>query len=156
MNTPQLPTKPSGHTSEAIRIAPATAGDAEERDIPVAEIGPEPDQPRKYFDEERDKELEDSIREHGQLNAIIVYLTTVPPRYRLLAGERRWRIFRRLGKATIRARVLKEPPDDGKRRELMLIDNELRQDLTDIERGLAYLDFMTRTGCTASALAQKV
>ncbi len=156
MTTHELPPKPNGHIPEAIPIAPSPAGDAEEREIPVAEIDREPDQPRKSFDEQRDKELEASIREHGQLNAIIVYRIPETGRYRIIAGERRWRAFQRLGKTTIRARVLKEPPDEAKRRELMLIDNDQRQDLSDIERGVAYLDFTTRAGCTASALAQKI
>jgi ParB/RepB/Spo0J family partition protein len=147
-----------GSTDKPVPISPASDTGAEERLIPVADTGPDPvtGQPRKSFDEERDKELEASIREHGQLNAIIVYLSTVPPRYRLIAGERRWRVFRRLGRETIRARVLREVPDEAKRRELMLIDNDQRQDLEDIERGMAYREYMTRTGCTASALAQKL
>jgi ParB family chromosome partitioning protein len=146
--------RPDVPIPQAIPLPPP--GEAEERDIPVADIDPEPDQPRKSFDEERDRELEASIRELGQINAIIVYLHLVTRRYRLIAGERRWRAFQRLDRKTIRARVLSEPPDEARRRELMLIDNEQRQDLSDIERGMAYLDFTTRTGCTASALAQKV
>jgi ParB family chromosome partitioning protein len=137
-------------------VAVLAAGDAEEREIPVADIGPDPDQPRKEFDPEREQELAASIREHGQLNAILVYLASVPPRYRIIAGERRWRACQRLGRKTIRARILKELPDEPKRRELVLLENEQRQDLSDIERGLAYLDVLTHKGCTASALAQKL
>jgi ParB family chromosome partitioning protein len=150
------PSSPQAPVPQAVPVAVTAAGDAEEREIPVAEAGPDPDQPRKEFDPEREQELAASIREHGQLNAILVYVSTVPPRYRILGGERRWRACQRLGRKTIRARILKEPPNEAKRRELALLDNEQRQDLSDIERGLAYGDFLTRTGCTASALAQKL
>ena len=154
MTPHELHAKPNGQILP--QAVPVAGGDAEEREIPVAEIGPDPGQPRKYFDPERDKELEASLREHGQLNAIIVYLAAEAPRYRLIAGERRWRAFQRIGKETIRARVLKARPDAARCSLLMLVDNEQRQDLHDIERGDAYLAHLTLTGCTASALAQKV
>lgn len=154
--TSPSPDQTNGHVvPQAFSLAPAAAGEVEERKIPVAETGPSPSQPRKYFDPERAHELMASLQEHGLLNAIIVYPSTVPPRYRIIAGERRWRAANALGWTTIRARVLKERPADDRLWELQLMDNE-RQDLSDIERGLAYLDFMSRTGCTASALAQRL
>ncbi|HWG41143.1 MAG TPA: ParB/RepB/Spo0J family partition protein [Gemmataceae bacterium] len=136
-------------------IGPTVASDAEEREIAVVQIEPE-DNARTYFDLEQLQALADSIATHGLLNAITVYCHTASGRFRLIAGERRWRAVQMLGWTTIGTRVLKEPPDRAKRRELALIENEQRQDLSDIERGIAYLDFMTSTGCTASALAKKL
>ena len=151
------PAKPNSHVvPEAIPASPARARDAEEREIPLAETAPRPGQPRKYFDPERAKELAASLQEHGLLNAIIVYPSPVPPSYRIIAGERRWRAANALGWKTIRARVLKGPLDEARLSEMMLIDNDQRQDLSDIERGVAYLDHRALTGCTASALAQMI
>src|SRR5581483_7812414 len=132
----------------------AAAGDAEEREIAVGEIDPQ-DNVRKHFDQDALRALADNIAANGLLKSIIVYHDPHTKRYRLIGGERRWRAHQLLGRKTIRARVLKQPPDPAKRSELMLIDNE-QEDLDDIERGLAYLDYTSRFQCTASALAQKL
>ncbi len=151
--TPYAPAaSPIGTFPHAAAAAP---GDAEERDIPVADIDAE-DNARKHFDAEQTRALADNIAAHGLLNAVIVYRHPQSGRLRLIAGERRCRAVQLLGWKTVRARVLKEPPDDATRRELALIDNEQRQDLSDIERGLAYLAYMKATGSTASALANKL
>jgi ParB family chromosome partitioning protein len=153
MTTHDPPARANGPAS--IPVALPAARDVAESEITVVQIEPE-DNSRKLFDPEQLRALADSIATHGLLNAVIVYRRPDSDRFALLAGERRWRAVQLLGWQTIRARVLGEPPDEAKRCELMLIDNEQRVDLSDIERGKAYLDFMTRTGCTASALAQKV
>jgi ParB/RepB/Spo0J family partition protein len=157
--TPHAPAaSPIGPVPPALPVVPAAAaapGAAEEHEVPVAEIDPE-DNARKHFDPEQTRALADNIAAHGLLNAVIVYRHPQSGRFRLIAGERRWRAVQLLGWKTVRARVLKEPPDDATRRELALIDNEQRQDLSDIERGLAYLGYMAATGSTASALANKL
>jgi ParB/RepB/Spo0J family partition protein len=150
------PETTNGHIPHALPVTPAIAGDAEERDIPIDETGPAPDQPRKYFDPERDEEMQAGLQEFGQINAILVYLSQEPPNYRIIAGERRWRAAKALGWKTIRARVLKEVPDDARRRLLMIVDNEQRVDLSAIERGLIYRDYMTRYGLTATAFSRQI
>src|SRR5262249_53243751 len=134
--------------------AAAASLDAEERDIPVAEIDPEANA-RKHFDQDGLRALADNIATNGLLKPIIVYYDPHSKRYRLVGGERRWRAHQILGRTTTRARVLRQPPEPAKRDVLMLIDNE-QEDLDDIQRGLAYLDHTTRYQCTASALAQKL
>jgi ParB/RepB/Spo0J family partition protein len=154
--TPHAPAaSPIGPVPQAVPAAAAAPGAAEEREVPVAEIDPE-DNARKHFHPEQTRALADNIAAHRLLNAVIVYHHPQSGRFRLVAGERRWRAVQLLGWTTVRARVLKEPPDDATRRELALIDNEQRQDLSDIERGLAYLAYVTVTGSTASALANKL
>lgn len=163
MNTKEYPASTNGPAPLAALPArerspgfdPAV-GDAEERTVPVVETDPPPNQPRKEFDPERDEELKASLHEHGQLNAIIVYRDPATRRYCIIAGERRWRAAKALGWTTIRARILTEPPDEAKCRFLMLVDNDSRTDLSDIERGVAYAEIISLTGCSARELAQKV
>jgi ParB/RepB/Spo0J family partition protein len=134
----------------------AQAGDGEEMHLLCTECDPDPDQPRRHINEERDNELEQSIREHGQLVSALAYCDPATRRFPMLDGHRRLLILQRLGRKTIRAYVLKEPPDNVRRSEIRLIINEQRLELEEDERGIAYLDHMTLTGITASALATKV
>src|SRR5262249_48462821 len=146
MTAPEL-TKANGNVPQAVPVVPAAAGDAEEREVSVAEIDPQ-DNIRKHFDQEALQVLADNIAANGLLKPITVYYDPQTKRYRLIGGERRWRAHQMLGRKTIRARVLKQPPDPAKRAELMLIDND-QEDLDDIARGLAYLDYTTRYQCPA-------
>ena len=127
-----------GSTDKPVPISPASDTGAEERLIPVADTGPDPvtGQPRKSFDEERDKELEASIREHGQLNAIIVYLSTVPPRYRLIAGERRWRASQAAGLHEVP--IVPVDVSDSDALEIAIIENVQREDLNPMEEAQGY------------------
>lgn len=136
-------------------VTAALVCDAEEREVVVANIDPK-DNARKYFDPEQLNALADNIAVHGLLNALIIYLPPESGRFRLIAGERRLRAVQLLGWKTVRCRVLKEPPDESKRRELALIDNVHREGLSDIELGLEVLGHITQTGSTATALAQKI
>jgi ParB/RepB/Spo0J family partition protein len=148
----------NGHTPPQAVPAALTApiaDAAEERHVPVDEIDTD-EQVRKEFDPDKARELEASFQQHGQLNAIIIYFDPATRRYRNIAGERRLRAARALGWKTIRARVLKERPAGDKLLELQLVENDQRHDLSEMERGKAFIDYMTRTGCTASALAQKL
>ncbi|HWG42860.1 MAG TPA: ParB/RepB/Spo0J family partition protein [Gemmataceae bacterium] len=156
MTTPTT-AQTNGHVvPQAIPVAPSPdeLGDGEERDIPIAEIDPDPDQPRQYFNEDEIQALADSLAADGQQNAGIVYRDPETGRYTLVAGERRWRALQRLGKKTMRVRVLKEPPDKVKWSRLRLLDNELQKQLTRLEKGFAYDNHLTLVGGTASALAQ--
>lgn len=141
----------------AVPVAPVIvpAGEAEERELPVADIDPEGNA-RKHFDAEQLQALADNIAGHGLLNALIVYRDPETSRYRLIAGERRLRAVRLLRWPAVRARILKDRPDEAARRELALIDNLQRQDLSDIELGLECLDYIRRNTSTASALALKL
>ena len=83
--------------------AAAAAGDSDRPvlvEIPVADVTPNPHQPRVHFDEESLAELASSIAQLGVLQPVLV--RRVGERYQLIAGERRWRAARRAGLATCR------------------------------------------------------
>jgi ParB family chromosome partitioning protein len=109
------------------------------QELPVAAIAPNPDQPRREFSPVRLAELAESIRAHGVITPVLV--SPLPPdgdgpRYRLVAGERRWRAAQMAGRATIPALVRAVTPAQAL--ELALIENLHRQDLSPVEEALAY------------------
>jgi ParB family chromosome partitioning protein len=103
-------------------------------EIPVDRIDPNPEQPRRRFDESALASLSDSIEQHGVLQPVVV--RRVGDRYQLLVGERRWRAARAAGLASIPAVVA--DVDDRDRLELALIENVQRRDLNPIELALAF------------------
>ena len=147
------PPTPNGQVPLAMPLA--ALADAHEGEIPVANIDT-PRNARTWFDPEQLQALQDNIAANGLLNPPIVYLDPASGRYALIAGERRLRCIKALGWTTVRARIFKEPPDEAKLRELALIDNVTRQDLSDIELGLDCQDHILRTGISARQLAQKL
>lgn len=104
--------------------------------ISIGDILTNEQQPRLYFNEEKIKELSDSIREHG----IIQPLTVVRKgnRYELIAGERRLRASRKAGLTKVPVIVREDDLDDQKKLELALIENIQRHDLNVIEEAKAY------------------
>ncbi|HET9667835.1 MAG TPA: ParB/RepB/Spo0J family partition protein, partial [Desertimonas sp.] len=107
-------------------------------EISVAEITPNPNQPRVHFDEESLGELADSIGQLGLLQPILVRRTA--DGYQLIAGERRWRAARRAGLATVPAVV--RVSDDVNAVEQALVENLHREDLTALEEAAAYLQLI--------------
>ena len=122
------------------------------RQIDIARIRPNPDQPRKNFDEEKLEELAASIRQHGVMQPLI--LVEQGKDYLIAAGERRWRAAQLAG--------LKEVPalvrllDARQLAELSLIENLQREDLTSLEEAQAFRDLMTGHGYTQEALAERL
>ena len=122
--------------------------------LPVDEISPNPQQPRRRFDEERLKELAESIKQNGLLQPVVV--TRVPGGgYHLLAGERRWRAARSAGLGTIPA-VIREAGTDGEQLALALIENLQREDLTPIEEARAYHQLRVDMGLSQEDVAGRV
>jgi ParB family chromosome partitioning protein len=123
--------------------------------IPIASIDPNPDQPRKHFDEAALRELADSIRERGLLQPI-----TVRPnrkRFEIIAGERRWRAHGLLVKQGhtafrwIAANVA--AMDDNARDLAAIIENLQREDITPIEEANAFKRLIDQ-GMTAEDIAK--
>ena len=102
------------------------------RGIPILEIEPNPDQPRREFDPESMAELEDSIRRNGVITPISV--RKAEKGYTIIAGERRWRAARAAGLSEIPAYVM-EVESDRDAYRLALIENLQREDLNPIKRG---------------------
>jgi ParB family chromosome partitioning protein len=144
----------SGEACHVARQASPGQPDGRLREIPVDEIRPNPDQPRKRFDEEALGSLADSIRERGVLQPIIVRPGAVGG-FELVAGERRWRAARLAGQATIPALVDAKVEGAGSL-ELALIENVVREDLTPIEEARTISVLLHDLNVTATVLAKRL
>ncbi len=111
-----------------------------------------PDQPRKRFDEAALEELAASIREHGVVEPILVRREGT--RYRIVAGERRWRAAQRAGLREVPA-ILREA-SDREAFELALVENLQRADLNAIEEAEAFEVLATDHGLTQEQIAARV
>jgi ParB family chromosome partitioning protein len=120
--------------------------------LPVEAIERNPGQPRKRFEEAKLDELAASIREHGVVEPILV--RKEDGRYRILAGERRWRAAQRAGLREIPA-VLREA-SDREAFELALVENLQRTDLNAIEEAEAYEVLLEDHGLTQEQIADRV
>ncbi|MEV9477985.1 ParB/RepB/Spo0J family partition protein [Aliarcobacter butzleri] len=103
--------------------------------IKVDLIKPNPDQPRKVWNEEKLKELSESIKEHGLLQPIAVNKNS-DGTYTLIAGERRLRAHKLAGLTEIKALILETTKEESKK--LALLENTQRADLSPLEEGFAY------------------
>ncbi len=128
---------------------PLTGGVAE---IALAEIDTHGEQPRLRFDEEPLAELTQSIAAHGVLQPILV--ERVGERYRIIAGERRFRAAQRAGLQRIPAAI--RNPDDDDRTTLALVENIQREDLTPLEEANAYRRIIEATGVSQADLAERI
>lgn len=118
--------------------------------LPVEAIERNPQQPRKRFDEAQLEELAASIREHGIVAPILVRRDGAG-RYRIVAGERRWRAAQRAGLKEVPALV--REASDLEAFELALIENLQRTDLNAIEEAEAYEVLVKERGLTHEAVA---
>jgi len=120
----------------------------------VAEIKPNPLQPRRQFSAESLEELASSLKQNGLLQPVVV--TRAPGGgYHLIAGERRWRAARLAGLARIPA-VLRESVGDVDQLALALIENLQREDLTPIEEARAYHHLRAELGLSQEEIAKRV
>ena len=121
--------------------------------LPLREIEPDPDQPRKTFEQETLSELAASIAEHGLLQPI-----AVRPRpmggYSIVAGERRWRASRMAGLKEVPVRIL--TADEQRAMEMALVENLQREDLNPIEEAKGYRALQDVYGMTQDDVAQSV
>ncbi|MFP3903983.1 MAG: ParB/RepB/Spo0J family partition protein [Armatimonadota bacterium] len=121
-------------------------------EIPLDEIQPNPNQPRREMHEESLQELAASIEEHGILQPILVRRRGGA--YELVAGERRWRAAQRVGLDTISCLV--QDIDDRTSLQVALIENLQRDDLNDIELATGYRQLLDDFGLTQEELAQRI
>jgi ParB family chromosome partitioning protein len=135
-----------------LSTAPAAA-DAELRDLPVDLIAPNPQQPRRNFDEEPLVALAESLKQRGVLQPVLV--RPVPGgTYELIAGERRWRAAQLAGLESIPAMV--RPHDDAESLELALIENMAREDLNPLEEARAVAALVEDLGLTREDVGRRV
>jgi ParB family transcriptional regulator, chromosome partitioning protein len=120
--------------------------------LPVESIRREHGQPRKSFDEERLRELADSIREKGLLQPVLV--RQEPDGYVLIAGERRWRAAQLAGLTEIPALVREATESEAF--VLALVENIQRQDLNPLEEAEGYRRLVEDFGLSQEEVSQQV
>ena len=121
--------------------------------LPISQVQPGLNQPRKRFDEETLADLADSIRVHGVIQPLTVRRLS-SGYYQIIAGERRWRAAKRAGLSEVPAVVIEA--DDKKVMELGLIENLQREDLNPIEEANGYLVLMRDYGLTQEEVSRRV
>ncbi|HSV08663.1 MAG TPA: ParB/RepB/Spo0J family partition protein [Candidatus Binatus sp.] len=145
--------KALGRGLEALLPEHASASPAGvENSVAVSEIVPNPDQPRRHFDEEALTSLAESIRRHGLLQPLVV--RRIAGRFELIAGERRLQAAKRANLESVPVIVRDARPED--RLELALIENLQRENLTPLEEAEAYRHLMDAYGLTQEEIAQRV
>lgn len=147
--------------------APAPSSAAPEKDaaalparggalrLPIGDLMPNPDQPRRHFDDAALAELADSIGRHGLIQPILVRPNPKGPApYEIVAGERRWRAAQiaRLHDVPVVVRAF----SDEDTLAVALIENIQRQDLNPVEEAEGYARLMERFGHTQEAVAALV
>jgi ParB family chromosome partitioning protein len=137
-----------------LAVADDEDADAPElRGVAVELVSPNPDQPRKRFDEAGLQALAESMKARGVLQPILVR-----PRaggtYELVAGERRWRAARMAGLETIAALV--QQRDDAQSLEIALIENMAREDLNPVEAARAVAALVEEMGLTREEVGRRV
>jgi ParB family chromosome partitioning protein len=133
-------------------IEEIASGDRDKNILPISEIRPNPYQPRKNFDQDKLKELAESIREHGVFQPIIVRKAI--DGYELIAGERRLRASKLAGKEDIPAIVVEF--SDKEMMEISLLENIQREDLNAVEEAAAYSQLIEKIGYTQEELAKHI
>lgn len=134
-------------------LDPATAGGSP-KELPIAEIRPNPFQPRTVFKADELKALADSIREQGVLQPVLV-VKAKDAGYLLISGERRLRAAQSLGWQRIPA-LIKAAATDQELAEWAIIENVQRDDLNPLEEARAYKRLVDEFQLTQEDVAKKV
>lgn len=122
------------------------------RELPIASVIANPDQPRRLFDEDALDEMAASIKEHGVLQPIVV--VERDGKYVIVAGERRYRASKQAGLATIPALI--RTLSDQHQLEVSLIENIQRRDLNVLETATAYLKLKDQFNLTLDEIGARV
>lgn len=146
------PYKEAAETKEEPMVQKTKEG-LEFQELPIANVEPNPEQPRTDFDKVKLNELANSINDQGVLQPILVR-KLANGKYQIIAGERRWQASRIARKATIPAVIVEY--DDVKSLEAALIENIQRENLNPIEEAYAYKRLMDKNNYTQAELAQVV
>jgi ParB family chromosome partitioning protein len=121
--------------------------------LPIAQVRPNPGQPRRVFESSALEGLRDSIQRHGVLQPICV--RPAGRGFEIVAGERRWRAARMAGLAEIPVTVVDEARED-RLLELALVENLQREDLDPLEKARAFRELQQSFGLTQADVADRV
>ena len=130
-----------------------TNGSSNLQEVRMDDIQPNPNQPRREFDDDSLQELANSIRQIGLVQPITLR-DMGDGTYTIIAGERRWRASQRVGLVTIPAYI--RTVDDENMLEMALVENIQREDLNAIEVALAYQNLIDGHNLTQDQLSEKV
>ncbi len=130
-----------------------TEGSSNLNEIEIAQIEPNPNQPRREFDQDALQELANSIRELGIIQPITLRKIE-GQKYQIIAGERRWRASQLAGLSKIPAYIV--TVEDQGVMEMALVENIQREDLNAIEIALAYQHLADTTGMTQAKISERV
>ena len=130
-----------------------TEGSSNLNEVELTQIEPNPNQPRREFDQEALQELANSIRELGIIQPITLRKVE-GGKYQIIAGERRWRASQLAGLQTIPAYIVSV--EDQGVMEMALVENIQREDLNAIEIALAYQHLAETTGMTQAKISERV
>ncbi len=145
-----------GRGLDALFAETITLNENEDRTVKrvkITEIEPDKNQPRKIFDEEKLTELADSIKENGIITPLIVRKEE-NGRYKLIAGERRWRAARRAGLDEVDVYI--REIDDATADLYALVENLQRVDLNPLEEANGYKLLMEKYHLTQESVAEQV
>jgi ParB family chromosome partitioning protein len=120
--------------------------------LPLRQIQPSPNQPRKDFGREGLEALADSIREHGIVQPVVV--RKMNGRYEIVAGERRWRAAEMAGLLEIPVRIIEA--DEHRVMELSLVENLQREDLSPLEAARGIRELVDKFSLTQEQAAKKL
>ncbi|MDQ3280329.1 MAG: ParB/RepB/Spo0J family partition protein [Acidobacteriota bacterium] len=147
-----IPSRPAAEPAAA-PAAPAVPGSGLAQ-VPIEQISPNPYQPRKTFNDASIEELSRSVREHGIIQPLVV-TKTGDNKYRLIAGERRFRAAQKAGLSIVPV-VIKETMTDSDVLQVALIENIQREDLNTIEEAYAYHQLHEEFGLTQEEISKRV
>ncbi|MBR5011812.1 MAG: ParB/RepB/Spo0J family partition protein [Clostridia bacterium] len=122
-------------------------------EVRISDVEPDKNQPRREFEPEALEELSESIKQHGVISPIVV--TKIEgDRYRIIAGERRWRASKLAGLEKIP--VIVKEYSDQQLAEISLVENLQREDLNPLEEAFGYKNLMDTYNLTQEQVANKV
>lgn len=130
-----------------------TEGSSNLNEVEISQIEPNPNQPRREFDQDALQELANSIKELGIIQPITLRQVD-GGKYQIIAGERRWRASQLAGLTKIPAYVV--TVEDESAMEMALVENIQREDLNAIEIALAYQHLAETTGMTQAKISERV
>jgi ParB family chromosome partitioning protein len=145
-----LPTRPAAPVPDPGPAAPTAEGDVQR--LPIESVTPNPNQPRRDFDEAALLELAQSIEREGIIQPIIVRRTGAKE-YQIIAGERRWRAAKLAGLQQVP--VVVRTADDQQALELAIVENIQREDLNPIELANAFQRMAAELGLSHDQIGQK-